>query len=262
MEVDTKGVAVYGVGEFLDRLHMTREKAGTIEIYKASPPYGKLGEVRVDGLKDPWDMTVCRTSRCIYVTDLGSRRVWRVDADGGDVILWMEDLVARTMSVTSTGRVLILSHRLDVYRSDGRRAATITLPADMDVPQHAIETPTGTFVVSHGWMGGRLHRVCEVTADGRALRVFGGAPRFGPEQMNGVYHMATDAGRGWYFVADSYNHRVLLLDAKLQLLRVLLTKDEEGLNRPQRLSYSSVSGRLMVATTTGKMHVFLVHVNE
>jgi len=62
--------------------------------------------------------------------------------------------------------------------------------------------------------------------------------------MNGLSHVAVDA-RGWVYIADRFNDRVLVLDSSFKLRRVIDITDENGRGGPCRLCYSQDSGQLI-----------------
>jgi len=69
-------------------------------------------------------------------------------------------------------------------------------------------------------------------------------------------HLTVDE-RGWLFVADCGNDRVLLLDEKLRLRRVMLS-ELEGVKQPWRLCFIAETGILAVGSVTGSVALFLV----
>jgi len=111
-------------------------------------------------------------------------------------------------------------------------------------PCHAVESPTGTFIVSLYNRQLKQGQVAEVNTGGEVLRQFSGS-RLSPIGWN--THMAVDC-QGNIFVSDSVNCRILLLDAQLSLRRVII--DEHQLNNevPLRLCYREQSGQLLVGS--------------
>jgi len=69
-------------------------------------------------------------------------------------------------------------------------------------------------------------------------------------------HLNVDE-RGWVFVADCGNDRVLLLDEKLRLKRVMLSQ-LDGIEQPWRLCFMPETGMLAVGCVTGSVALFLV----
>jgi len=112
-------------------------------------------------------------------------------------------------------------------------------------PQHAVETPTGTFIISYHNTQLKQDQVSEVNTDGKVLRQFTGSHL----SLGRPQHVAVDS-RGNVFVAGAYSHCILLLDAQLTLRRCI---DEHQLNykEPSRLCYREQSGQLLVGCSGG-----------
>jgi len=80
--------------------------------------------------------------------------------------------------------------------------------------------------------------VSEVDVTGQVLSTFTdvGCPR----------HLLTDS-EDHVFVADEFNHRILLLNSKLQLERVLVDRNSQvKLSSPWRLHYNELTSQLYV----------------
>jgi len=120
------------------------------------------------------------------------------------------------------------------FDADGNEVRRIQLPSSA---RHAVESPTGTFIVSY------RNLVREVNTEGEVLRQFSGSPLI---SLSAEY-IAVDS-QGNIFVADRNNYRILLLDSQLALRRVVI--DEHQLNKKSvlRLCYVEQSGRLLVAS--------------
>jgi len=184
----------------------------------------------------------------VYVCDYGYRPacVWRVSSGGEDVKLWLQwsppdKFKPHTLSVTSS-RLLVTSHdtkQLRQFDAVGDELRRVDLPDDM-TPWHAVESPTGTFIVSHENTPLK-QQVSEVNTGGQVLRQFSGS-RLIP--LSVTWHVAVDS-QGNIFVADWGRRRILLLDSQLALRRV---NDEHKLNYklPRRLCYIEHSGQLLV----------------
>ena len=72
-------------------------------------------------------------------------------------------------------------------------------------------------------------------------------------------YSVVDPSTGHVLVADTDNHKVLLLDSQLRLQRVLLTGGGvDGLDKPWRLSLEHSSGRLFVGMPHGQINVYRV----
>ena len=109
------------------------------------------------------------------------------------------------------------------------------------LPHHAVESPTGTFIVSLYTAQLMQWQIVEVNTGGEVLRQFSGSRL---PSLRWTTHVAVDS-HGNIFVADYNSQRILLLDAHLSLRRVI---DEDQLNykHPWRLCYREQSGQLLV----------------
>jgi hypothetical protein len=165
------------------------------------------------------------------------------------------------MSVTADGRLLMVGEdplRLDIYGSDSRLVHSVDLPGDMCEPRHAVETTRNTFVISHGWVDSPLHRVCEVTGEGRLLRAFGGKSGTGDDQLDGPIHLAINMSNKVY-VADLSNNRVLMLDETLERSKIVFTADKNDIDQPWCLCYvadSSSMDKLLVGQLSKRADVY------
>jgi len=155
--------------------------------------------------------------------------------------------------VTST-RLLVTSRftcQLRQFDAVGDELRRVQLPDNM-VPLHAVESPTGTFIVSLYNEHLKQHQVAEVNTGGEVLRQFSGS-RLSPllyHLHNYTLHMAVDS-HGNIFVADYYNRRILLLDAQLSLRRVIIDEHQLNNKTPHRLCYREQSGQLLVGLGGG-----------
>ena len=94
---------------------------------------------------------------------------------------------------------------------------------------------------------------------GRTLKAFGSAPGGAIGQLNGPGDVSLDDEER-IIVADTLNHRVLLLNKQLMLQRVLVKwprpQSRGGVGGPARLHYDSHSGRLLVGLGSGHVDIY------
>ena len=245
--------SVMGVTQLGDVVYVVCAGSSTIRRYSATT-HERLSDISIKDLRSPWDIAACEQTSQLYVAD-SLECIWRVSVDGEDIKRWWSqspsDIFAPyTLSVTSS-RVLVTSQRdilvtspgnnqLMQLDSAGDELRRVGLPYYME-PQHAVESPTGTFIISHSntQLEQRQDQVSEVNTEGQVLRQFSGSLGFTP-------HIAVDS-HGNIFVADEDNRRILLLDSKLALRRVIIDQHQLNDQRPRRLCYNEQSGRLTVA---------------
>jgi len=119
----------------------------------------------------------------------------------------------------------------------GDELRRVRLPDYMN-PEHAVESPTGTFIVIHYNAQLDQQQVSEVNTEGQVLRQFSGS-------LGLPQHIAIDS-QGHILVADWDNRRILLLDDQLALRRVIVDEHQLKNQRPWRLCYVEQSGQLLV----------------
>jgi len=149
----------------------------------------------------------------------------------------------------------------------GDELRRVGLPDYME-PEHAVESPTATFIVGHFNTQLAQNQVSEVSTKGQVLRQFSsstlGWPAYIAVDRQGNIFVAVSIN-DHIFVPDSINGCILLLDAQLSQCRVII--DERQLNdtpprrryieqRPRRLCYMEQSGQLLVGFKNGGVAVF------
>jgi len=119
-----------------------------------------LGErIRVEGMRDPWDIVACHNDRQLYVTDWGPGDlghsggcIWRVSVDNKSYVKWLTTTVnVRTLSLTSHHLLVTSSPRnLHQYSTNDRQQLRhILLPEYMGFVYHSVESLRQTFIVAH-----------------------------------------------------------------------------------------------------------------
>jgi len=257
--------AVRGVTQLHDVVYIVCQWSSTIMRFNATT-HQRLTDIVVKDWSDPWDIVACERTFQLYVTDR-LKCVWRVSSDGEDIKRWLpksrdDTFKPQTLSVTSTRLLLTTCHLLLVttqdphqlreFDSDGDELRRVQLPHDME-PRHAVESPTGTFIVGRSKYNKKQGDVVEVNAGGEVLRQFSGSRLTSLGRY--TEHVAIDS-HGNIFVADSHNRRILLLDAHLSLRRVIIDEHQLNNKRPRRLCYREQSGQLSVVLWKGGVVVF------
>jgi len=239
-------VHVTGVTQLHDVVYVVCERSSTITRFNATT-HQQLTDIDVEHLEEPTDIAACERTSQLYVADSGER-VWRVSSDGADKKPWLpvspdDTFIPWTLSVTST-RLLVTSRdtcQLRQFDADGDELRRVYLPEHMRL-QHAVESPTGTFVVGVSNIQLEEHQVVEVNTGGEVLRQFSGSHL---PSLGYIPHVAVDS-HGNIFVADSDNHHILLLNKHLSLRRVIIDEHQLNYKWPERLCYREDKGQLLV----------------
>jgi len=237
-------VFVSGVTQLGDVVYIGCDSSSTIRRFSATT-HQRLADIDAKGVRDPWDIAACERMSQLYVADWIEECVWRVSPDGDDIKRWLpkspsDRITTCTLSVTSS-RLLVTSfsgQQLIHLDAGGDELRRVPLPDYMD-PRHAVESPSGTFIVGHDNTQLDQNQVSEVNTEGRVLRQFSGSPLGQP------LHIAADS-HGNIIVEDFKYRRILLLDAKLALRRIIMDEHQLSYKQPLRLCYMEQSGQLLV----------------
>jgi len=247
---------VYGVTVLHDVVYMVCEMSSTITRFNAETRQPLTG-IDVKDLRWPWDIVACeRTSQLYVAADV--KFVCRVSTDGTDIKHWLpkspdDTFIPTRLSVTSTRLLVTLlrTRQLRQFDADGDELRRVQLPYHME-PRHAVESPTGTFIVSLYNTQLEQWQVVEVNTGGEVLCQFSGSRLI---SLGETQHVAVDS-HGNIFVADRDNRHILLLDDHLSLRRVIIDEHQLNYEQPRRLCYREDKGQLLVALYGGRVKVF------
>ena len=225
----------------------------------------RLTDIVVDDMFGTNDIVACPETSQLYVIGLfysakGSC-IGRVSEDGTDTRRWLPRLPESpsdtfepvSLSVTST-RLLVTSRNtrdLIQFGASGDELRRVKVLDDNIYAQHAVESPTGTFIVSHRTRVSPhyysrdkhgKHEVSEVNAGGQVLRQF----TVSPILQLGCHTSVVLDSAGNIFVGDHLANRILLLDAKLAIRRAVIDEHQLIRRHPSNLCYVERTGQLLV----------------
>ena len=245
-----KGVALLG-----NLLYVLRHKSSEqIEVYDKDC-YRLERCFTVQGLDYPADIAFCAHYRCGYICDSANSCIHRLALPRADVTQWPVNEYPASLSVTDKHSVLVTcceARIIKEFTADGELIRELQLPESVTSPEHTIRLSSGQFIVCHGGFGDPIHRVCLIGRDGQVVRSYGEPKGSGSQQMDSPTHLAVDR-KGYVFVADLQNCRVLLLSPSLAYIREIVSRDQLK-GRPERLClddnktclYVAVGGRLVM----------------
>jgi len=245
-------VEVRGVTQLHDVVFVVGRGSSTILRFNATT-HQRLTGIVVRDLENPQNIVACEQTSHVYVAEYRPKCIWRVSADGADIKQWLpkspgDTSLPQSLSVTSTRLLVTLddTKQLLQFDADGNELRRVHLPY-YTFPLHAVESPTGTFIVSLRNTQLNQRQVSEVNTGGEVLRQFTGSHI---SSLGLPIHVAVDS-HGNIFVADWDNRRILLLDAHLTLRRVIIDEHQLNYKRPQCLCYREQSGQLLVGLSLG-----------
>jgi len=256
---------VFGVTQLRDVVYVVSGGSSTISRFNATT-HQRLAGIDIDGFdgaNENNDIAACELTCQLYVLDhyRYCECVWRVSSDGVDIQRWLkmspsDTFRPDTLSVTSS-RLLVMSRRDRQLRqfdaAGGDELRRVGLPDYME-PRHAVESPTGTFIISHRNTQLDQDQVSEVSTECQVLRQFScsslGCPKHIAVDRQGNIFVAEHNFRDWAY------GRILLLDAQLALRRVIINQHQMSDSLPWRLCYMDQSGQLLVGFLSGGVAVF------
>ena len=196
-------------------------------------------------------LAACPHNNCLYASDYDNDSVHRVELSGNNAVMkWSVASGPVGLSVNSEHNLVVVSRgerKLQIFTTHGTLLQNIQLQADIERPLHAVQLPTGQFLVSHE---GSLHRVCLVGVEGAVVRSYGGQKGSRLTQMNEPRGLAVD-GEGRVLVADWDNKRLLVIDQSLSSAHEMSVCVDGGLNRPYSLWYDQPRRRLYIGELSG-----------
>jgi len=252
VHVIPKGNGVTGVTSLCDGVFVVRKfTQQKIEVYDANT-FTLQRHIAVPGLGHySYGLVACPYNNCLYASDFGNISVHRVELSGSDAVMkWSVARRPAGLSVNSEHNLIVLSggdRKLQIFTTHGTLLDDIQLQTDIAYPHHAVQLPTGEFLVSHA---DSLHRVCLVGVDGAVVRSYGGQEGCGPTQLSYPGDMAVD-GEGRVLVADWYNNRLLVMDQSLSSAHEMSISVDGGLKGPYSLWYDQSRSRLYIGEWDG-----------
>jgi len=220
-----------------------------IEVYDAKT-FTLQRHITVPGLGDyPQGLAACSHNNCLYASDWNTSSVHRVELSGSNAVMkWSVAHSPLGLSVNSDHNLLVVSYgerMLQIFTTRGTLLQNIQLQADIGNPSHAVQLPTGQFLVSHSGCGVYL-----VGVDGAVVRRYGGQQGSQLTQMNDPRGLAVDR-EGRVLVADRYYSRLLVIDQSLSSAHEMSVCVDGGLNSPWSLWYDQSRRRLYIGELEG-----------
>src|SRR6218665_1040932 len=167
-------------------------------VYSSSSPFQKEKEVRVNGMKHPYNIAAFAKENCLFISDgkvVSSQCIWIV-TDGEEVFCkkLVENIGCYNMSVTHDGELLIVSNEnncIHLYNSDGRCFRCVKLPDEFKScnPVYAAKSLRESFYVNASWTTEYAKNktdycmVYELSMDGDIVKTFGGRAGRGSGQL-------------------------------------------------------------------------------
>jgi len=239
------------------------KKVAQVAVYSING-HQLLRHLKVSGYKPDYnsDMTSCVQNAYLYMSDCGNSCIHRYNLSNS--FSFFRSPIHKlsvpdrpwSLSVTPSGNLLVTcrgepSKLVELSAYSCRPERGVTLQSDIVNPWHSVQLPSGKFVVCHGFHVSDLHRVCVVGDDGKVEHSYGGPIGSGIGQLYCPSHLAVDKDAQFIFVADQWNHRVVLLSPTLEFVCYI----GERLYDPRRLYFHQATRRLFVGQWRGDVSV-------
>lgn len=221
-----------------------------IAVFSDQPPYNRLPDMPIDGLKSPRDLVVCDQMQCIYVADDSVSCVFRKPLNDGTADVFFSGSTPVSLSVDYGKLVISLdTGELLILAADRRQLHCVELPNDW-YPRHAVQTAHDTLIVSCEEIElFKDSHICELDFQGTVLRDYNCG-------FVDPMRVALDAA-GRVFVVDiEDSRRVLILSPELKLMGELVSgRRQDDLYYVRDICYHDATGQLMLNSDT-KLYLF------
>lgn len=248
--------SAWSVAVFKEWICVLLRNPTLIQFHRSVSPYSIEDELKMASIVNPWNMRASNVSHCLYVTDKDARCVWKVSPGERSATRWIPGIEDPfRVSVTAEGQVIVprWGRRacLNLFGPDGTGSERIHLPDVVIEPRDVLMTSLGELIISNRWSDTKTWGVTKLTRKGLIVQRFD--PTIPAQQLNYPAELCLGPN-GCVYVADFNNNRVVELDAVLKWKSVLLTKQNDFIDRPKSLCFDDTSKRLMVAYS-GKIRI-------
>lgn len=238
---------VRGVTKLQNNIYVLTFRPNRILIYDDQNSFELQEELNIDQIFCPQEMAGSEVSDCLYISDSGSRCVWKITPRDHQITRWLPDY-SWALSVLNDGKVIMPRwgqlFSLEMYGEDGSLVRRLKLPVDIEIPKHVVETSKGNLVVSHWCQSRKAWTVSELTRDGQIMRSYN--PLNELQKLDDPCYLSIDSENRVY-VADCFNkNRVIVLDSKLNWQDALLTYDRNEILFPKVLYHDKRKMQLLV----------------
>jgi len=188
----------------------------------------------------------------LYVTDNGNNCVHRVDlsvTSTASVANWSVPGGPIGLSMTGKGNVLVatFSNGIREYTPNGSLIRSITINSYRFWQAIEVNSMVWAFTTN-----GPMHRICTALTNGTLIKCYGSAAGPAITQFNDPRSL-TVGTRGYIFVADRGNNRILAVDPSLTTARQLpLLPLNTSLIAPLALTFEASRGRLYIGEDSGQ----------
>ena len=205
-------------------------------------------------------LAACPNNKCLYASDYGEDRVYRVKLSGSNAVKkWSVASSPRGLSVNSEQNLIVScleASKLQEYTTHGSLVREICLHAGVTQswPYHAIQLSTGDYVVSQNTSPGV---VSVVGVDGQIVRSYGQSETSDAGHMKRPTSLAVTKNDD-ILVVGKGNTGILLINSSVGSIQEMALSVDGGMHGPRGLCLDESRGRLYIGELDGdcRMLVF------
>ena len=266
---------------FDHRIYAVCFNSDRIFVFHDQLPFDRMEEEEFDmeEMQLPEDMTACRSRPFLFISDPddNSRCLWRIEIPSKLVTRQKIDGKPLGLSITASDDVVVVvesypAFHLNIYSSENFDCLMrIPFPTDAEDAWNAVQTSTGTFIVSYvvekkedrNQKAKRTHTrlFTELMTGGTTpVRCFDLATYSSFQDRhipNSLDHLSIDED-DMIFFTDYDKNSVYLLNSALNNLYVLLPHTEPSVHQPRRLCYVSTRFAQTDCRTVWVVHVWRI----
>jgi len=246
------GNNVIAVASLDNDVFIVRYGCPQIEVYNADN-YAYRFRIIVPGLtKHMCGITACGRNKCVYLSDEHRNWIHRAELSvSGAVKNWWVSMWPQGLSVNNAHNLVVACCRastLQEYTTHGTLVREIRLHAGVTKPGHAIQLPTGDYVVSQCLSPGA---VSVVNVGGEVIYSYGPSYTSDIGQMMYPKSLAVTSNDD-ILVSDQMRDRILSLNRSLSHVHALTLSVDGGIQYPSGtcMCLDESRGRLYVVEGT------------
>ena len=126
-------------------------------VFSDQEPFDELNEeeIKIEEMKQPWDMSTSKDSQSIFISDPGNRCLWRIPMPGGDISRWAIHGLPSRISITPSDEVIVVvdrGHRYCLYLyscSNVKQTRSIPLSTEIKEVFHAVQSINEKIIISY-----------------------------------------------------------------------------------------------------------------
>ena len=120
MKENTEESPVLRVTWFEHKIHVVCHESNQVHVFSDEKPFKDLtGErISVVEMQQPRDISACKVSRSLFISDRGSRCLWRVHMKNGEINQWKIHGMPNTLSINPSGELIVVVRRNNRYHLD------------------------------------------------------------------------------------------------------------------------------------------------